>query len=314
MPISTGRKEFFGSRLALPLTVLISLFSFLGNSYAQIGDPDTITFDSSIVILNAVVTDSDGKVVGGLTESDFHLREDNTPQSIDFVESASTPYAAVILLDISGSMAERVSLARSAAIRFLSGIRPGDSVAIYSFHSKVELVQDFSHSRDLRSRVFDLKASGYTALNDAVLEASKVLQSRDEKRRAIIVLSDGADTRSRVSASKALKAAQNANATIYTVDMSAIAGAGRGRRQNTSVLKRFARKTGGVFLKTPGGIELRKAFANIVRELGVLYTIGYHSTNDSPDGKWREIELASKDGYEIRTRDGYYAIRKPPVK
>ena len=104
-----------------------------------------------------------------------------------------------------------------------------------------------------------------TVLNDAVYEAAQALKGRKEKRKAIIVLSDGADTRSGRSASKALKAALATNATIYTVDMSALNTGGKRRMQNQGALKRFAKKSGGRFIKTPGGVAMRKAFESIVR-------------------------------------------------
>jgi len=278
---------------------------------AQETGTEEISVDASIVVLNAVVTNSDGDFRKDLGKSDFLLYEDGVRQTIDFVEPVSAPFAAVILLDVSGSMEQRVSLARSAAIRFLSGLRADDQVCIYSFNRKVELVQDFSNSRDLKSRVFDLEAGGATSLNDAVYLAATVLKKRNENRRAIIVLSDGADNMSGRSSSKALKEAQSANATVYTVDMSPIQSSQTGRRQNRAVLKNFAKKTGGLFVSTPGGVELRMAFASIVAELGVQYTIGYQSTNQTENGKWRDIELKSvTESLNIRTREGYFARKR----
>ena len=84
-----------------------------------------------------------------------------------------------------------------------------------------------------------------TVLNDAIFKAAQELSKRPEKRRAIIVLSDGADTQSRVSGDKALKAALAVNATIYTVDMSSPDSSGRARMQSQGALKNFAEKTGG---------------------------------------------------------------------
>lgn len=293
------------------LVFLLLAFAPFSRSVCQETETEEITIDASIVVLNAVVTDRDGDILKNLGDSDFLLYEDGVRQTIDFVEPVSAPFAAVILLDISGSMEQRVSLARSAAIRFLYGLRGDDQVAIYSFNRKIELVQDFSNSRDIRSRVFDLEAGGATALNDAIFKAATMLKERKENRRAIIVLSDGADNTSGRSASKALKEAQSANATIYTVDMSPIRSTATARRQNIGVLKNFAKKTGGVFVSTPGGIELRNAFASIVTELGVQYTIGYQSSNQKEDGKWREIELKGEsENLKIRTREGYFARKQ----
>ncbi len=292
--------------ILLFFVLLIFIFSNALVS-AQDGD-DIIKIDTSVVLLNATITDASGKPVSGLKQSQFKVLEDGAEQEISIFETQETPFAAVILLDTSGSMETRVSLARSAAINFLDGLRADDAAAIYNFDSKVSLIQDFSNSRDVAEKVFDLKANGMTTLNDAIYKAAEELGKRAEKRRAIIVLSDGADTQSAKSSDKALKAASAVNATIYTVDMSAIDTGGRDRMQNQSVLKNFAEKSGGLFIPTAGGNAMRQAFANIVKELGVQYTVGFQSSNPKKDGKWRALELkVAKPNLTIRTRKGYNA-------
>lgn len=282
---------------------------FLLNINAQNDDDDIISVESSIVIMNAVVTDVSGKAVTGLTQKLFRVFEDGVEQEIKTFEAEATPFAAVILLDTSGSMEDRVTLARSAAIQFLAGLRGEDNVAIYNFHAKVEMVQDFSNSRDMRDQVFDLRAEGMTVLNDAVYKAAELLAKRPEKRRAIIVLSDGADTFSKRSSDKALKAALSADATIYAVDMAPLNA--KPGSQNQGVLKSFAEKTGGRFVATPGGVAMRDAFKRIVEELGGQYTIAYQPSNTRKDGKWRAIELrVARPNLTIRTRKGYNASRQ----
>lgn len=273
-------------------------------------DDDIVSVDSSVVVLNATIVDASGRHVPGLTQRQFSIFENGVPQQIDYFAAEDTPFAAVILLDTSGSMETRVSLARSAAIRFLDGLRETDNAEIYRFDSKVSLVQKFSNSRDVNDRIFDLKADGMTALNDAIYQAAVDLSTRQEKRRAIIVLSDGMDTYSNRSSDKALKAALAANALIYTVDMSSLDTSGKQRVQNQGVLKNFADKTGGTFISTPGGVAMRDAFQKIVEELGVQYTIAYQPTNTKKDGKWRAIELrVAKPNLTIRTRKGYHAAK-----
>ena len=289
-------------RLALTLTILIALgaVSLLN---AQDKDDDVITVDSSIVLLNAAVLDAAGKTVGGLTKQQFTVLEDGVEQTILSFENESTPFAAVILLDTSGSMEQRVSIARSAAIEFLYGLRRDDNAAIYRFDSQVKLVQDFSNSRDIVESIFDLK--------DAIYKAAALLSVRPEKRRAIIVLSDGADTKSGRSADAALKAAIAANATIYTIDMSSPDERGTEKVQNQGVLKNFAAKSGGTFVATPGGPAMRTAFKSIVEELGSQYTITYQPANLKRDGKFRAIEIRVKrPNLTIRTRKGYNAPKK----
>ena len=294
----------------LPVRIFFALLAasfFAINILAQ-NDDEVITVDSSIVVINATVTDASGKALGGLSQKYFHVFEDDVEQEIRSFEAENTPFAAVILLDTSGSMEDRVTLARSAAIQFLGGLRSDDFASIYNFDSKVLMVQDFSNSRDLREQVFDLKANGMTVLNDAIYKAAELLSKRIEKRRAIIVLSDGADTMSEKSADKALKAALLAGATIYAVDMSSVTDNSRTRVQNQGVLKNFADKTGGKFVATPGGVAMRDAFKRVVEDLGVQYTLAYQPSNTKNDGKWRAIELrVARPNLTIRTRKGYNA-------
>lgn len=288
---------------------LIALLAFLFPSLISAQDPDEpINVDSSIVVINATIIDRDGRPVRGLVQSQFKVFEDGKEQAIDFFQAEETPFAAVILLDTSGSMESRITMARSAAIRFLDGLRMKDVAAIYNFDNKVSLVQDFSNSRDIVDSIFNLKATGMTVLNDAIFKAAKALETRPEKRKAIIVLSDGEDTKSGVSSDKALKAALAANALIYTIDMSAPDNSGKQRLMNQGALRNFAEKTGGTFVPTPGGVAMREAFKKIVDELGNQYTLGYQPQNIKKDGKWRAIELTvAKANLTIRTRKGYNA-------
>ena len=285
-------------------------FCFLSIATAQ-DDDDIINVDSSVVVLNATITDVNGKSITGLKQTQFKVFEDGQEQKVDFFEAEKTPFAAVILVDTSGSMEGSVSMARSAAINFLDGLRVDDMAAIYNFDSRVSLVQDFSNSRDVSEKVFDLKAAGMTVLNDAIYKAALELSKRSEKRKAIIVLSDGADTKSGRSSDKVLKAAIAANATIYTIDMSSINMGGKDKFQSQAALKNFAEKSGGIFVPAPGGVAMRRAFKNVVEELGVQYTLGYQPTNQKKDGKWRAIEIrVAKPNLTIRTRKGYHAARK----
>src|SRR5678809_1103455 len=173
-------------------------------------DDDVIRVNTDLVVLNITVTDKAGQYVKGLKASDFKVYEDGVEVQTNMIASSSvqeSPYAAVVLLDSSGSMEARFSLARSAAIRFLDGLRDEDVAAVYRFDSKVERVQQFSGGRDLAPTVYTIRAKGMTTLNDAIVEASNVLATRTEARKAIVVLSDGMDTSSKSSSSKAVESA-----------------------------------------------------------------------------------------------------------
>jgi Ca-activated chloride channel family protein len=274
-------------------------------------DDDVVRVNTDLVVLNLTVTDKSGQYVKGLGVSDFKVYEDGKQVDAKLIASFSlqeSPYASVVLLDSSGSMEARLSLARSAAIRFLDGLRDEDVAAVYRFDSKVERVQEFSGGRDLAPMAFGIRAHGMTTLNDAIVEAAKVLVDRPEKRKAIVVLSDGMDTFSKASSNKAVESALAVGASIYAVDMSALEIGGTSSRQSAMSLKSFAEKTGGRFVSTPGGPALRDAFSSIAEELGHQYTIAYRPENHARDGKWRTLEVRStKDDLVVRTRKGYRA-------
>jgi len=274
-------------------------------------DDDVVRVNTDLVILNITVTDKAGNYVPGLRASDFKILEDGKEVSADLISSFSvqeSPFASVVLLDTSSSMESRLSLARSAAIRFLDRLRDEDVAAVYKFDSKVEQVQEFSGGRDLAPVVYGVRARGLTTLNDAIIDAAKALAGRPEKRKAIVVLSDGLDTHSKATTDKAVESALAVGATIYAVDMSATEGAGFHNVQSAGVLRSFADKSGGRFVATPGGPALRDAFASIAEELGHQYTIAYRPLNQKRDGKWRKLEVQmSRADLVVRTRKAYRA-------
>lgn len=302
------------SRPAVILPLLIVLFSigFDRSSILQAQDDDEVVrVNTDLVVLNITVTNQTGQYVPGLKLADFKIFEDGKEVPAHLVANFSlheSPFASVVLLDTSGSMENRMSLARSAAIRFLDRLREEDVAAVFKFDSKVEQVQEFSGSRDLAPMAFGIRAKGMTTLHDAIVDAAKALAERPEKRKAIVVLSDGMDTYSRSSSDKAVESALAIGATIYTVDMSSTEGGRFSGAHNAGVLKSFAEKSGGRFVAAPGGPMLRDAFANIADELGHQYTIAYRPLNRTRDGKWRKLEVKlSRPDLVVRTRKQYRA-------
>jgi len=306
-----GPANLISNHLNRTFRFLLATLLLATSAQSNKQDDDVVRVNTDLVVLNLTVTDKSGQYVKGLRVSDFKVYEDGKEVDAKLIASFSlqeSPYASVVLLDSSGSMEARLSLARSAAIRFLDGLRDEDVAAVYRFDSKVERVQEFSGGRDLAPMAFGIRARGMTTLNDAIVEAAKALVDRPEKRKAIVVLSDGMDTFSKASSNKAVESALAVGASIYAVDMSALEIGGTSSRQSAMSLKSFAEKTGGRFVSTPGGPALRDAFSSIAEELGHQYTIAYRPENHARDGKWRTLEVRStKDDLIVRTRKGYRA-------
>ncbi len=273
---------------------------------------EAITLDTNLVVLNVTITDLKDRYVTGLKADDFKIREDNTPQQILSFDFEETPFAAAILLDASGSMEKKLTLERAACANFVEGIREGDSFAIYSFGGiKVRKLQGFTEIRDIPDSVWDMRAEGNTPLYDGIVEAAEELSRRPERRRAIIVVSDGADTQSRATLDKAMRTAIGAHVSIYAVDMSDSSVYGSSLRDSgAEVMKTMAAKTGGKFFRTPGGNKLRDAFTQMVDELRNQYTLTYESSNERYDGRWRAIEVrVAQPKLNVRTRQGYFAVK-----
>ncbi|MGH9833979.1 MAG: VWA domain-containing protein, partial [Blastocatellia bacterium] len=262
---------------------------------------------------NVSVTDPLENYISGLKAEDFKVFEDKAQQKIVSFGFEETPFAVVILLDTSGSMGRKLTLARAACGNFVDRIRDGDVFSIYSFGGfKVKTLQDFTEVRDVPDAVWDLRPDGETPLYDGIVKAAEALSKRPELRRAILVVSDGVDTKSGASLDDAVRKVTDAAASVYTIDLSDAAVYRVAPRDNgAEVMKMLAVKTGGRFFRTPGGSELRDAFTSTVEELRRQYTITYESANDKFDGRWRAIEVrVAKPNLNIRSRQGYYARKK----
>lgn len=296
------------SRRARTLSALLICFALLlgSPSLAQNQDDEVYRVNTDLVLVNITVLDAQGKFVNKLKLTDFSIAENGQAQTVSSFTAEETPFAAAILLDTSGSMESRLSLGRSAAIRFLDGLRAEDVASVYRFDTKVERLQDFSSGRDLSPVAYGIRTRGMTVLNDAIVHAAEDLSKRAEKRRAIVVLSDGGENSSSASSGKALEKALAVGATIYAVNMSP--NDGPRNMQAAGILREFANKSGGLYVATPGGQALRDSFAGIVAELGQQYTLAYRPSNRARDGSWRAIDVkVSRPDVVVRTRKGYRA-------
>ena len=302
----------------LQLLLLCGLFGALSPFYTQERgqnpttpkpDENTLGVETSIVVVNATIRNQNRQYVPGLTRQNFTILEDNIRQEILSFNDEVNPFAGVILLDVSGSMENKLSLVRAACAAFVDRLGEGDSFAIYSFgDSKVRLLQDFTLIRDIPDAVWDLRAKGMTTLYDAIVTAADALDRRPEQRRAILVVSDGADTQSRASLDQATRRAVEAQLIVYAIDLSD-GGAGP-INSGAAVLKSLTSRTGGRLFTSPGGSRLREAFDQTIDELRHQYTLTYAPTNDRKDGRWRTIEVRiDRPGLDIRTREGYWARR-----
>src|SRR5262249_23976946 len=165
----------------------------------------------------ASVTDRNGRAIGGMRESDFTVWENGVERRVTNVSPATEPFNLVLLLDVSGSVEERMDFIRKAARDFLRTVSPQDRIAIISFRDDIQVISNFSTDRQLLSRKLDeIDAGGATALYDALgyVLADTLKQLRGE-RTAVVILSDGDDNKSFIPFPALLDATTESGALIY---------------------------------------------------------------------------------------------------
>lgn len=292
-------------RFTVCLFLILSLVVPVG--LARQEDDGVIRIETDLVVVNATVTDAAGLAIANLQKKDFILEEDGQPRQIAVFAAEDAPFAAAILIDASGSMKTKLARARVAASQFIEKMREGDSAAVYGFNNSVEQLQDFSSYKEIAPDLFEIEAKGLTKLYDCLYEALTALEKRSEQRRAVILISDGDDSNSEHSDSQVLDYALKIGATVYSVDI-AEANRGASAVRGVGVLKNLSEKTGGQYIKTPGGQQLNEKLLEVSKELRSQYTIGFYPEKRTK-GKWRKltVKVISRQDARVRARQGYKA-------
>lgn len=279
------------------------------------------TFRTGVDVVNfgVAVLDKQGGAVDTLQPKDFVILEDGKPQDIQYfskgAESAvPMPLHVGLLFDVSGSMAADMEMARSAAIKFLNRLTRAEDLTIVDFDTEVRLArysqQDFPR---LVERLRGRQADGWTALYDALgmfLDGA----NQQEGQKVLVLYTDGGDTRSTMTWADVLTALRASDVTVYTIGFLQHQGSARSDQQIK--LQQIADTTGGQSFFPMSLKEIDKVYDRIVRELEGRYMLGYVSSNQTPDGAWRPVEIkVTRPGFKdvkIRTRKGYFAPYKDP--
>ena len=267
---------------------------------------------------NASVTDRHGRAISGMRESDFTVWENGIERRVMNVSPANEPFNLVLLLDVSGSVEERMDFIRKAARDFLRTASPQDRISIISFRDDIQIISDFSTDRQMLSRKLDeIDAGGGTALYDALgyVLSEPVRRLRGE-RTAIVVMSDGDDNKSFLPFPAILEALSESGALVYPLYVPS------GLIPETSVPRpeitidplrtryltlttraedegrKLATASGGVYYPIRRIEDLQKAYDDVVAQLRSAYTITYASNSVSVAPRVRV--RTNRDGASIR--------------
>ncbi|HET9529488.1 MAG TPA: VWA domain-containing protein [Blastocatellia bacterium] len=288
---------------------------------------DTIRLRAEEVLLNVTVIDPFGRQATDLHKDEFIIAEDNERQDMASFAVSSVPVNVVMMLDASGSVVGEIASLRDAAMKFVEQLGPEDKVSVTEFHTDVELIQDWtSNAEELKHAISwrfkpgmvrtkeGRSAYGTTSLFDAIYLTAEEQLSKVEGRKAIIILTDGDDTSSKVTYEQALAAVIRSGAVVYVVSKAraimAIAGKFyRARFERAELLmKELATRTGGSIFSPLKDDEMKEVYTRVARELKNQYTITYIPKNDKRDGGLRRISVfLTRSGYSARTRNSYYA-------
>ncbi|MFY9621747.1 MAG: VWA domain-containing protein [Pyrinomonadaceae bacterium] len=271
-----------------------------------------------LVRVTASVTDRNGRAIAGLRTSDFTVTEASAERKVVDVTPATEPFNLILLLDVSGSVEERIDFIRKAARDFLNTASPQDRIAIIGFRDDIQIISDFTTDRSLLSKKLDdFDAGGATALFDALgYSLVHTLKPLRGERTAIVILSDGDDNRSFVPFPAILEATIESGALIYPLYVPS------GLIPEASVPKptltvdpmrtryltittraaeegqKLAHVSGGVFYSIKRLEELQKAYDDVVAQLRTAYTITYSSDASATNRRLRV--RTNREGASVR--------------
>ena len=266
----------------------------------------------SSVLVEATVTDPDGKYVSWLAKDDFTLNEDGVAQPLDLVQLQEVPTTFTLLVDASQSLNLRMIMVRSAARRLASSLREGDRVIIAPFRTSVlSTTGPTDDPTTIEEAIGAIQSRGGTAILDA-LTTLPDLFSAVEGRHVVILITDGYDEQSKAPYDVAIRALQRMQATVYVVGIGGVAGISL---RGETLLRRIATQMGGRAFFPIREAQLPDVHATVAADAFRRYLISYTPQNQDPDGTFRKITLATiNPSYKIRTRDGYFAPAPPPVR
>jgi VWFA-related protein len=285
-------------KLSIPTLLLLCAVSAL---QAQEGG---VVFKSDVRLVEvyATVFDHRGHYVDGLPRASFEVLDEGAPQPIVTFESNLSSLSCAILLDTTGSMFRALPGVKNAVLHLIDEFRPEDAIAVYSFSTSLQTLQDFSTDKSaLKTAVLRTRAAGETALFDSISQAAAAISKRSGKK-AMIVFTDGDDNASVLNASTALSRVKKLGIPIYTIaEGEAVQSPALSRG-----LKEISQVTGGVAYTVKKPKDVETVFQDISEDLQHGYMLTYKPPPTKGFG-WRKIQLVlagSKDT-RIRAREGY---------
>lgn len=269
----------------------------------------TLKVDVELVQVYATVMDSLGHYVVGLEPENFQISEDRVEQKIESFSTEDVPLSVGIILDVSNSMKDVLSTAKDAAATFLKMGSPEDEYFLVEFNDRAKVTQDFTTDIEkLKNHIVFLPAKGRTALFDGVYLGLSTVREGTNPRKFLLAVTDGDENHSHYTYSQVRDFAREQDVQVYAIGGGGGFGGGSG-----GSLGDIVEMTGGRVFRFGSSNDLEDICAKIAIEVKNQYVIGYRSTNEKRDGKYRKIRVkitppkGMTSPLVVRAKDGYTA-------
>src|SRR5690242_1111468 len=301
---------------------------------------DVISVNTTEVMIPVTVRDASGHLVNELTRTDFKVFENDREQPLSDLALRQVPVDVVLMVDASSSVATNLDDFRRAAEGFAERLSEEDRISLIKFDDRVELLQDWTHSRfQLRRALTRIEPGMFTRFNDALLLAAREQFGNTKSRRAVIILSDGIDSgRGSATLEEAVQALLRAQVSVYVVSNTEISRAAKRAELDSLTggsdasarfnqlriddlrtglrvldlseqnLAQLTATTGGRLYKPQTFAGLESTYAEVAEELRHQYALYYTPLNKARDGAFRRVRVEmTNPAYQSHTRVGYFA-------
>jgi Ca-activated chloride channel homolog len=306
-------------RMRKPRILILLFLVGAGGSHAQDRQQSqaepTLKVDVKLVNVYVTVTDAHGAPVAGLKKENFHLQEDGRDQTISvFDKESALPLSIALAIDTSLSTRHDLPLEQASAKRFARALlRPVDALSVFGFSETV--LQSTNYTADMHrieEGIDHIRLGAATALFDAVYLASRSLDRR-QGRKVMVLITDGGDTVSKMNYKEAVRAAEEAEALVYSIIVVPIESSAGRETGGEHALIQLSEDTGGKYYYATSMSQLDEAFRQISDELRTQYLLAYYPSLRLSNSQFRRIQVGitgpTDPPYHVRHRAGYYTTK-----
>lgn len=272
--------------------------------------------DTSLVLVPVHAASAVGTPVTDLTEANFRLYEDSVEQKITYFSKQDAPLSVGLVFDSSGSMTNKIRKSAKAAAAFFKTANAGDEFFLVEFGERPKLMMPFTRDADeVYRKIVQLRPFGRTSLIDAIHLALVQMKNARNARKALVILSDGGDNRSRLTRGEIKGALVESDVQMYAMgifDRDGVAKRTPEEEKGPRLLDELAAQTGGCVYPVDNLNDLESISATLGNALRNEYLLGYTPSNESRDGKYRQVKVnlvvsAGTPALNVSYRHGYYA-------